>query len=29
MQTAEPILIIFMLGQRYFTQEIALTGIKG
>jgi len=24
-----PILIIFMLGQRYFTQGIALTGIKG
>lgn len=24
-----PILIVFMLGQRYFTQGIALTGIKG
>ncbi|MEZ4680939.1 MAG: carbohydrate ABC transporter permease [Caldilineaceae bacterium] len=24
-----PILVIFMLGQRYFTQGIALTGIKG
>ena len=24
-----PILIIFILGQRYFTQGIALTGIKG
>lgn len=24
-----PILLVFMLGQRYFTQGIALTGIKG
>lgn len=24
-----PILVVFMLGQRYFTQGIALTGIKG
>lgn len=24
-----PILIVFLLGQRYFTQGIALTGIKG
>jgi multiple sugar transport system permease protein len=24
-----PILIVFILGQRYFTQGIALTGIKG
>lgn len=24
-----PILIIFILGQRYFTQGIALSGIKG
>lgn len=24
-----PILVVFMLGQRYFTQGVALTGIKG